>query len=50
MLLDRRTLVALALSLAALTASAAPVVYQHNQTDLEFASVHDGTSNTIFFG
>ena len=25
-------------------------VYQHNQTDLEFLGVTDGTSNTIMFG
>jgi hypothetical protein len=24
-------------------------VYQHNQTDLEFVAVTDGTSNTIVF-
>ena len=25
-------------------------VYQHNQTDLDFAGVTDGTSNTMMFG
>ena len=33
---------------AAGTASAS--VYQHDQTDLEFVAVTDGTSNTIAFG
>jgi hypothetical protein len=24
--------------------------YQHNQTDLEYVAIQDGTSNTVFFG
>jgi hypothetical protein len=47
--INPRRVVALALSLAALTASTASV-YQHNQTDLEFVAAQDGTSNTIMFG
>lgn len=51
MLIHRRRFVGLLVSLAALTA-AAPAVYQHNQTDLEFhhTAITDGTSNTVLFG